>query len=209
MNLRRLSTTVAATGMLTGAALLATGAPALAASQAPTSLSATGNGGNEVPAGSGDEGASIMGSFQLTPAGVMTYTVEVSGSDEPVAAGHIHRGAAGANGDVVVPLDTAVLLAGGTGTVQVEPALAAEILADPAGFYLNTHSASFAPPTGVARAQLSAGSSAPGSIETGSGGQAAKGAEGVDGAAWAAGAAALVAVGAVTSVRRRRSAATS
>ena len=209
MNLRRLCTTVATTGLLSGAALLATGAPALASGQAPVSLSATGDAANEVPAGSGDDGASVMGSFQLTPAGAMTYTVEVSGADEPVAAGHIHRGAAGVNGDVVVPLDTAVILAGDTGTVQVDPALAAEILADPGGFYLNTHSASYAPPTGVARAQLSAGSSAPGSIETGSGGQAAQG-EGLDGAAWAAGgAAALVAVGAVTATRRRRAGATS
>jgi len=204
MTVRRLVTTVAATGLLTGGALLCAGAPALASASQAVSLSATGSGADEVPPGSGQEGASVTGSFQLTPAGALTYTVKVSGNTEPVGAGHIHRGAEGQNGDVVVPLDTAAITAGTSATTQVDPALAAEIIANPGGFYLNTHSASFAPPTGVARAQLVGGSAAaPGSIETGSGGQAAEqgGAAGV-----AAGAALLTAgtAGAVLAVRRRR-----
>ncbi|CAA9429645.1 MAG: hypothetical protein AVDCRST_MAG35-2505, partial [uncultured Quadrisphaera sp.] len=201
MTARRSMTAATATALLAGGALVLAGAPALAATAQAVSLSATGSGDDEVPPGSGQDGADLTGSFQLTPAGALTYTVRVSGNDEPIGAGHIHRGAAGANGDVVVPLDTAAITAGTSATAQVDPALAQEIIDDPAGFYLNVHSASYAPPAGVARAQLSGSAAAPGSIDTGSGGQAAPGQDG-SAALAAGGAAALVAVGALAVARR-------
>jgi len=206
MTVRRLLGAVAASGLITGAALLSTGGIATASTSSDAvTLSASGTGANEVPAGSGEAGASVTGSFQLTPAGAMTYTIKITGNAEPVTAGHIHRGAAGVNGDVVVPFDAVPINGGTSATVQVDPAIAAEIIANPAGFYLNTHSASFAPPSGNARAQLATSSGAPGSIDTGTGGQAAQDS---DAAAWVgAGGAVLLAVGAVAVVRRRREAA--
>jgi hypothetical protein len=204
MTVRRLVGAVAASALLTGSALLSTGGLALASTTAGTvMLSASGTGAEEVPPGSGEEGARVTGSFQLTPAGAMTYTVRITGNSEPVTAGHIHRGAAGVNGDVVVPLDTAAIVSGSSATAQVDPALAAEIIANPSGFYLNTHSPSFAPPAGNARGQLTTASSgAPGSIDTGTGGQAAEG--GPTSALVGGGAAVLLAAGAVTVARRRR-----
>lgn len=171
MTVRRLLGAVVASGLLTMAALL--GSIGAAFAQEAVTLSASGSGAEEIPPGSGEEGTSLTGSFQLTPTGSLTYTVQVTGNDEQITMGHIHRGAAGVNGDVVVPLDAAALSSGSTATTQIDPALAQEIIDDPAGFYVNSHSASFAPPTGNARAQLTASSSAPGTIGTGTGGQAA------------------------------------
>lgn len=204
MTVRRLAGALAASALLTGTALLSGGGLAVASSTSGTvMLSASGTGAQEVPPGSGEESASVTGSFQLTPAGAMTYTVRITGNSEPVTAGHIHRGAAGVNGDVVVPLDAAAINGGSSATTQVDPAIAAEIIANPAGFYLNTHSTSFAPPSGNARGQLVAASAgAPGSIDTGTGGQAADG--GSTSAVVAGGAAVLLAAGAVTVTRRRR-----
>lgn len=203
MTVRRLIGAAAASTLLIAA--MSTGGAAFGTARGDaTSLSATGSGANEVPPGSGEEGTSVTGSFQLTPAGAMTYTVRVTGNGEPITAGHIHRGATGVNGDVVVPLDAAAISGGTSATAQVDPALAAEIIANPGGFYLNTHSASFAPPTGNARAQLATGSAAPGGIDTGTGGQAAAADDAT--AAWAVGGTALLvaAGGALVVTRRRR-----
>lgn len=195
---------VVAAGLLTGAALLSGGATALAsANTGAVNLSASGTGEQEFPAGTGEEGATATGSFQLTPAGALTYTVRVAGNSEPVAAGHIHEGAAGVNGPVVVPLSEVSINAGTSNTVQIDAALAARIIANPAGFYLNTHSASFSPPTGVARGQLTAAAGAPAVINTGTGGQAADGAGGTTVLAVTAGLGVLVAAGAVAVARRR------
>ena len=144
-----------------------------AAAEDTATLSASGSGAEAVPSGSGEEGTSITGSFQLTPSGSLTSTVTASGNAETITAGHLHRGAAGTNGDVVVPLDSAAINSGSTATTQIDAVLAAEIIASPAGFYLDSHSSSFTAPTGNARGQLTAAAAAPGRINTGNGGQAA------------------------------------
>ena len=70
--------------------------------------------------------------------------------------GHIHVGAAGASGGVKVPLFTSVLpesTDGAAGVVTVtDPSLVTAIMANPAGFYLNLHTAEF--PAGAVRGQL-------------------------------------------------------
>lgn len=71
--------------------------------------------------------------------------------------GHIHRGAFGANGPVVVPLFTTpipstVFAVSGTVT-GLDPALVDQIRTNPAGFFANLHSAEF--PEGATRGQLS------------------------------------------------------
>jgi CHRD domain len=65
---------------------------------------------------------------------------------------HIHRGVAGTNGPVVVDFTDISNNAQTTGCVPADPALLAEIAANPAGFYLNFHTISFL--KGAMRGQL-------------------------------------------------------
>jgi CHRD domain len=74
--------------------------------------------------------------------------------------GHIHKAAAGANGDVVVNsglVKGELTLTAGAGKINktqptVQPAVAADIIANPAGYYMNWHST--LAPGGVIRGQL-------------------------------------------------------
>jgi hypothetical protein len=68
---------------------------------------------------------------------------------EPVVAQHIHKGAAGTNGPIVVDFD-----GNARGCRDITADLAEEIAANPAGFYGNRHTASF--PAGAIRGQLMA-----------------------------------------------------
>ena len=76
---------------------------------------------------------------------------------EPVTQSHIHIGAEGESGDVIVPLD----VDGFEGTSEgcIEPmedaAVLQEIVDDPAGYYVNLHTADF--PAGAIRGNLAAG----------------------------------------------------
>lgn len=79
---------------------------------------------------------------------------------EPATMAHIHRGAAGTNGPVVVNLAAPAdgnaadcLTEGEEGKFVGSPtATVAEILANPEGFYVNVHNAKF--PGGAIRGQL-------------------------------------------------------
>jgi hypothetical protein len=188
MRTARLGAVVAA-----AAALLLFGAgPA----QAETvTLTASGSGAEEAP-DPGQEGATIQATFTIdTTTGAMTYTVRVAGNNEPAAAAHIHQAPAGQAGPVVVPLDAAAVNAGTQATATVDPALAAQIAASPANYYVNAHSPSF--PGGFARGQLRL--STPGSVSAGDGSTAAE-TRALLGAALLAAGAATVVVG----VNRRR-----
>ncbi|MEG3151203.1 CHRD domain-containing protein [Sphingomonas sp. ZT3P38] len=130
--------------LLTLAAVMSA-APALAAD--PVKLQAT-------LAGSAESDADGTGSATVTidPAkSEVCYTLKVSGI-EPATMAHIHKGAAGVSGPVVVPLDAPT-----SGTAQgCKPAAAeviAAIVASPADYYVNVHNATF--PKGAIRGQLS------------------------------------------------------
>ncbi|MDE2560895.1 MAG: CHRD domain-containing protein [Sphingomonadales bacterium] len=134
--------------------LLAAGALALAASPAlaadGAALHATLNGASEVP-GPGMDGAMGQASVMAYPdTGYVCWSLSVSGAGEATMA-HIHKGAAGVAGGVAVPLE-----APGTGASQgcakVDKAIAADIAANPAGYYVNVHNAQF--PKGAIRGQL-------------------------------------------------------
>jgi hypothetical protein len=75
----------------------------------------------------------------------------------PAAAAHIHRGASGVAGPVVVPLTTPNAAGDSSGCATAARALVRSILADPASFYVNIHTGEF--PAGAIRGQL-AGTSA-------------------------------------------------
>ena len=75
---------------------------------------------------------------------------------ESFTAGHIHVGAAGVNGPIVVPLfsspgDRRRLFTQFDST-EISPMLAGEICGNPAGYYVNYHTQRF--PGGALRGQL-------------------------------------------------------
>jgi hypothetical protein len=74
----------------------------------------------------------------------------LSGFNSPTFA-HIHVGAAGTSGNIVVPLSTGTTLKS-KGCVSASPATISAIAANPHGYYVNIHSKQY--PSGAVRAQL-------------------------------------------------------
>src|SRR5215207_10623560 len=108
----------------------------------------------------GDPDGSGAAAVTIDPAdNSVCYDLAVAGI-EPATLAHIHRGARGVAGPVVVnftpPTPTS------SGSVTADALLVEEILANPAGFYVNVHNASF--PGGAVRGQLAPG--APGAGAT-------------------------------------------
>jgi CHRD domain len=113
-------------------------------------LVATISGDSEV--GGGDDDG--YGSFTAIRDGTkLCYGLTAANLAKPVAA-HIHAAAAGANGDIVVPLRQP---SGGdpgasAGCTTVDATLLGQIFANPAAYYVNVHTGDF--PNGAARGQL-------------------------------------------------------
>lgn len=81
----------------------------------------------------------------------LTYTILAQNIAAPTAA-HIHTGAAGVSGDVLVNFNPQFIAGTAIGTVSVPADTAARIIGNPAGFYVNVHNADF--PNGAIRGQL-------------------------------------------------------
>jgi hypothetical protein len=84
------------------------------------------------------------------------YDLKWTGFDAIMA--HIHKGAAGANGDVVVPFfesETALDASSKSGCVTAKESVVKAIAANPSNYYVNVHSQEF--PKGAARGQMVAG----------------------------------------------------
>lgn len=131
-------------------ALLATAtafAPALAAG--PVTIKVALTGAVEVP--TGDPDGTGTASVTIDPVkGQICYTLTASGIDTATMA-HIHKGAAGVAGPVVVPLDPPAT-GSASGCKPVEAAVITAILAAPSDYYVNIHTAAF--PKGALRGQL-------------------------------------------------------
>ena len=80
------------------------------------------------------------------------YTIHVSGIELPATATHIHQGAAGVNGPVVVPFTPPNAQGVSTGCVKASPNLITTITQHPADYYVNVHNAPY--PDGALRGQL-------------------------------------------------------
>jgi hypothetical protein len=158
---RAVSVALVVPALAAGALLYSAGA----ASAAHT-LTATLSGSNEVPAG--DAGMTGTATVTVTVASGQVCATIASNVTGAVAM-HIHRGAAGANGPVVVPLNPATINGANT-CVTATAALAGEIHANPAGFYVNIHTP--AAPGGATRGQLMSAAATPSGADAGSGGQA-------------------------------------
>jgi hypothetical protein len=118
------------------------------------SLTALQNGANEVPAADPD-GRAIT---KVRASGTtVAFAIAWAGIGAPTAS-HIHQGAAGTNGAVVVPFFAAAAglptsFSAVAGSVANIPAdLVTQINQQPANFYANVHTAEF--PTGAVRGQL-------------------------------------------------------
>lgn len=118
--------------------------PALAAK---ATLVSTLSGANETAGGDPDG----TGSFTVdidTDSGDFCYTLTGTKIAKPTMA-HIHSGAAGANGAPVITVDVASDMC-----VAVDPEVLKAIVAAPASYYVNIHTADF--PAGAIRGQLAA-----------------------------------------------------
>jgi hypothetical protein len=82
--------------------------------------------------------------------GEVCWDISVSDLTSPVILAHIHQGATGTNGPIVV--DFMEPVNGLNGCVQADAALIKQIRQDPAGFYVNVHTTMF--PGGEVRGQL-------------------------------------------------------
>jgi hypothetical protein len=82
--------------------------------------------------------------------GEVCWDISVSDLTSPVILAHIHQGAAGTNGPVVVDFKEPVN--GLNGCVHADAALIAEIRQHPADYYVNVHTTMF--PAGEVRGQL-------------------------------------------------------
>jgi hypothetical protein len=102
----------------------------------------------------GDTDGSGSASITIDPdTGEVCWDLTVE-SIADVTASHIHVGAEGESGDVVVPLDVDGFSGTSDGCVDASDADLDAIIADPAGFYVNIHTEDF--PAGAIRGQLTA-----------------------------------------------------
>jgi hypothetical protein len=141
----RLAVLVAATGLL---ATLALAGPVLAAE---TVLTATLAGGTD-----GDPDGSGSATITIDPtAGTACWELSAEGIN-PVTQSHIHVGAEGVSGDVVVPLDVDGFEGSseGCGEPMEDAAVLQAIVDNPAGYYVNLHTDDYQ--GGAIRGQLAA-----------------------------------------------------
>ena len=133
---------------------------------AEETFTATLSGEVEVPAGDpdGSGSATIVIDYE---AGTLCYEIEVA-DIEPATASHIHIGAEGEAGDIVINLDTDGFEGSTEGCIEpMEDAQALfDIAEDPAGYYVNVHTADY--PGGAVRGQLEAQVAAPSEPESAS-----------------------------------------
>ena len=125
---------------------------ALTATTGGTVLAATLAGANEIP-GPGDPDGSGTATFRMIRgSAVICFQLNVHGITLPATGAHIHQGAAGTAGPVVVPLTAPGAGGTATGCVNSTRTLVAAILANPAGYYANVHTTDY--PAGAIRGQL-------------------------------------------------------
>jgi hypothetical protein len=110
-------------------------------------------GGNETPNPADPDGIGFAVITIDQGAGTITFTAYAQNIALPVAADHIHRGAAGVTGPVIIPFNLPFVNGVSSGTLPgIAASLLAEIVANPPGYYFNIHNAEF--PIGVIRGQL-------------------------------------------------------
>ncbi len=123
----------------------------IAGAATSSKIRASMNGKQEVTKGASNGKGTFTGTFR---GGKLCYTLTISGVSSPNAA-HIHKGARGKDGAVVIDLKPTFKSGKSSKCVAVKASVAKAIKAKPAGFYANVHNKSF--PNGAIRGQLTAG----------------------------------------------------
>jgi CHRD domain len=85
-------------------------------------------------------------------AGLVCYRLRAGNITLPATAAHIHKGAAGTNGPVVVPFTAPGADGTSSGCATATGSIIDDILADRSGYYVNVHTKEH--PAGAIRAQL-------------------------------------------------------
>ena len=103
--------------------------------------------------GSSEPSATGTAVVRLRPdAEMVCYRLHAANVTLPTTAAHIHKGAAGTNGPVVVPFTAPGADGNSSGCAAADAALIADMAANPAGYYVNVHTKEH--PAGAIRAQL-------------------------------------------------------
>jgi len=103
--------------------------------------------------GTSEPNATGSAIVRLRPdAGLVCYRLHAANVTLPTAAAHIHKGAAGVNGPVVVPFTAPGADGNSSGCSAADAALITDIVANPSGYYVNVHTKEH--PAGAIRAQL-------------------------------------------------------
>lgn len=113
------------------------------------------SGANEVPPADPDGTGTA---FIIISGTTVFYTITVQNIGPPTMQ-HIHVGAAGVNGPIVINLPGSFVGGVLSGTTTTDLATAAAIAANPAGYYVNVHNDEF--PGGAIRGQLAVGANVP------------------------------------------------
>lgn len=114
-------------------------------------LKATLSGAGETPSGSPTGSGTSLVTIDVARSQVC-WSTSVSGILLPSTASHIHRGAAGTAGPVVIPFTAPGVFGTTSGCATADPALLKDILANPSNYYVNVHTTDF--PGGAVRGQL-------------------------------------------------------
>ena len=109
-------------------------------------------GAEEVPNPGDPDGRGTSIVMLRTATNQVCWETTVSNITLPAAASHIHRGARGVAGPIVVPLTAPDANGRASGCANAEASLMREIAQNPAGFYVNVHTSDF--PGGAVRGQL-------------------------------------------------------
>lgn len=118
-----------------------------------TTYTAPLSGPQEVP-GPGD--ADSTGTATVTinqETNEVCWDITVMNAMLPATGAHIHVGAFGESGDVVVPLSAPDASGAASGCTTADASVVSAIVANPAGYYVNIHTTDF--PSGALRGQLS------------------------------------------------------
>jgi hypothetical protein len=137
--------------LLLAVALLALTPGAAAAASTDRILATTMSGAEEVPGPGDSDGIGVVALLLRPDTGRVCWVYAVRRVDQ-ITAAHIHRAPVGVAGAVVVPLGPANRFGYSAGCTTADPALVADIVAHPTGYYVNVHNATF--PAGALRGQL-------------------------------------------------------
>jgi hypothetical protein len=123
-------------------------------------LSAALTGTNEVPGPGDADGVGVAQVDVAARSGALCFSIAVEGIALPATAAHIHVGATGVAGDIVVTLEAPTGFgSGATGIAsgcltRLDGSLLRDIAKNPSRYYVNVHNGDF--PNGAIRGQLSA-----------------------------------------------------